>query len=72
MRSGPLEDCSLSPAEKNPVLVAAGRRGALKRWGDAPKTVRIDDLSPDQRRLIVALIDAARSNGARKAADDAA
>lgn len=50
---------------KNPVFVESGRRGARKRWG-AQRVVRLDDLTPEQRRLVSALIDAAR----REAASD--
>jgi hypothetical protein len=45
---------------KDPAKVRVGHLGARKRWGE-PRTVRIDDLTPDQRRLVLALIDAARS-----------
>ena len=48
---------------KNPVLVDAGRRGAEKRWGQ-PKSVRIDDLTPEQAHLIRLLVDAARQSKA--------
>lgn len=44
----------------NTVLSEAGRRGARQRWGP-PRHARLDDLTPDQRRLVLALIDAARS-----------
>ncbi len=53
---------------KNPVLVEAGRRGAERRWGPR-RVVRLDDLTVEQRRLIMALVDAAK---AAKVADDAA
>ena len=46
---------------KNPVLVEAGKQGALKRWGPpGTRTVNIGDLTPPQRRLVLALIEAAR------------
>lgn len=45
--------------DKNPKKVEAGRRGAEKRWGE-PRVIRLDDLTPAQRRLIVALVEAAR------------
>lgn len=51
----------MSGSDKNPVFVEAGRRGALKRWGGPPRTVRLDALTPDQRRLVLALVDAARA-----------
>ena len=47
---------------KDPVFVESGRRGAEKRWSD-PSTrvaVRIDDLTPEQRSLVLALVDAAK------------
>lgn len=37
-----------------------GRIGAEKRWGP-PRTARLDDLTADQRRLILAMIDAAKA-----------
>lgn len=49
----------LTVADKNPALVEAGRRGARARWGE-PRTVRLDELTPEQRHLVVALIDAAK------------
>lgn len=44
---------------KHPGRVEGGRKGARRRWGPT-RVVRIDDLTPDQRRLVLALIDAAR------------
>jgi hypothetical protein len=40
-----------------------GRIGARRRWGE-PKTatIKLDTLSPDQRRIVVALLDAVRNN----------
>jgi len=49
--------------EKKLTFVEAGRKGALRRWGE-PKVVRLDDLTEDQRRLVRALIEAARSQKA--------
>lgn len=47
---------------KDEVLAAAGRRGAESRWGPpGTRTVKIGDLSVPERRLVLALIDAARS-----------
>ena len=37
----------------------AGRLGARRRWGE-PRSVRLDDLTTDQRRLVLALVAAAR------------
>jgi hypothetical protein len=44
-----------------------GRIGARRRWGP-PRRINIGDLSAPQRTLILALVDAARSN--EKAAAD--
>jgi hypothetical protein len=38
---------------------ARGRLGAAKRWGPQ-RVVRLDELGPEQRRLVLALIAAAR------------
>lgn len=56
-----------SPA-KSPVLVEAGRRGARRRWG-AQRIVRLDSLTPEARRLVLALVEAAKS---RPPTDEAA
>jgi hypothetical protein len=45
---------------KNPAKVAAGKAGMRARWGAEPRIVRLDDLNPPQRRLVLALIEAAR------------
>jgi hypothetical protein len=57
---------------KDPIYVESGRRGAMKRWSDPAvrRSVRIDMLTPPQRRLVLALIDAARSEP--KVAEDVA
>lgn len=53
----------MSTTDKDPRRVAAGKAGMRARWaGHAPAVVRIDDLSPEQRRLVLALVEAARSN----------
>lgn len=44
---------------KDPAKVAAGRAGARKRWG-GQRILRLDQLTPEQRRLVLALIDAAK------------
>lgn len=49
-----------SAPPKNPVKVAAGRAGALARWGGERRVVRLDGLDPTARRLILAMIEAAR------------
>ena len=46
----------LSPRER-------GRIGARKRWGP-PRVVRLDALDPPYRRLVLALVDAARKEAA--------
>lgn len=50
-------------ALKNPTKVRAGTIGARARWGP-PRVVRLDDLSAQQRRLVLALISAAREEAA--------
>ena len=42
----------------NLVKTAAGKLGARARWGD-PGVVNLSDLTPAQRRLVLALISAA-------------
>lgn len=51
--------------QKNPVKVAAGRAGAQTRWGDTPRVVRLHDLTPEQRRLVLALVEAQRESNKR-------
>lgn len=46
---------------RDPVKVRAGRAGSLKRWGP-PRTIRLDDLAPEQRAFIVELVEVARRN----------
>jgi hypothetical protein len=43
------------------MKVRAGTIGAHTRWGDTPRVVRLDDLTPPQRRLVLALVEAARA-----------
>jgi hypothetical protein len=45
---------------KDPQKVRAGKASARKRWGETPRIVRLDALTDEQRRLVVALIDAAK------------
>lgn len=47
-------------AAKDPTKVRAGQLGAQKRWGEQPRIVRLDDLTASQKRLVVALVEAAR------------
>lgn len=42
------------------VFAAAGKRGAAKRWGP-PRLLHVGDLSPDQRRLVLAFVEMARA-----------
>lgn len=44
---------------KDPVKVRAGQIGANARWGP-PRVVRLDELTPDQRRVVVAMLEAAK------------
>lgn len=55
-----------SSVSKDPVLVEAGRRGALKRWGP-PIRVRLDDFDADEREAILAAIEAKRAAKAARA-----
>lgn len=54
---------------KNPKKQAAGKKGADARWGE-PRVVRLDDLTPAQRRLVVALVEAAREANAKSEDQD--
>jgi hypothetical protein len=45
---------------KDPRLVAAGKAGMLARWGPA-RVVRLDELRPEYRRLILAMVEAAKA-----------
>jgi hypothetical protein len=45
---------------KDPAKVAAGKAGMRARWGP-PRVVRLDSLTSEQRRLVVALVEAAKS-----------
>ena len=56
---------TLAPTRpKDPAKVKAGNAAALARWGPDRKTVRLDELTPEQRRLVLALVEAAKSAGA--------
>jgi len=45
---------------KDPRFVESGRRGARRRWGEQ-RIARLDELRPEARRLVLALIAAAKS-----------
>jgi len=45
---------------KNATKARAGLIGARRRWGD-PGVIRLDELTAPQRRLVLALVDAARA-----------
>ena len=45
---------------KDAVKVRAGTIGARRRWGE-PRVLRLDQLSPEQRRLVLALVEAAKA-----------
>jgi hypothetical protein len=45
---------------KDPAKVRAGQLGMRARWGP-PRVVRLDDLTPEQRRLVLALVEAAKA-----------
>lgn len=55
-------------AAKDPAKVRAGELGARKRWGD-PRVLRLDELTSEQRRLVLALVDAAKKAPAPVKAD---
>jgi hypothetical protein len=42
---------------RDPKRVRAGQIGARQRWGE-PRIARLDELTADQRRLVLALIGA--------------
>jgi hypothetical protein len=62
----------VSVATKDPRKVKAGKASARVRWGDTPRVVRLDTLSSAQRRLVLALVDAARAERERDEVPQAA
>lgn len=42
---------------KDPLKVRAGQMGAVKRWGDEPRVLRLDQLPDAKRRIILALVE---------------
>lgn len=60
-----------APVTRDPIKQAAGRAGAIRRWGTSPqRTVKLDDLSAVERRLVLALIEAVRDHAAEVDHDD--
>jgi hypothetical protein len=53
----------LDQSSKDPRRVRAGQAGMRARWGE-PRVLRIDDLQPNERRLVLALVEAVRSEKA--------
>lgn len=59
----------MSYPEKDPKRVRAGHIAARARWGE-PRVLRLDELSPEKRRIILALVELAEPE--RQAVADAA
>ena len=55
-------------AEGSPSPRERGRMGARRRWGAEPRVVRLDELTPAQRRLVLALVEAAKAEHTAAAA----
>lgn len=53
-------DTLVSPRPKDAQRSRAGRIGMDARWHPLPRVVDIGDLNNAQRRLVLALVDAAR------------
>lgn len=51
---------TLPPELRDAQKVAAGHASAEKRWGPR-RVVRLDDLTAPQRRVVLALIEAAKA-----------
>jgi hypothetical protein len=59
-----LETAAVSiPRDLSEKRARAGRIGARRRWGE-PGVLDLADLTPPQRRLVLALVDAARNEKA--------
>ena len=52
-------------SDKDPRLVEAGKRGALRRWGPSHRPY-IGDLRPERRQNILARIEAEREAQSRE------
>ncbi len=63
---------AMTMTAKNPTKARAGRLGARSRWGPEPRIVRLDALTDSQRRLVLALVAAAREEAAPDLSTDAA
>ena len=63
----------MNVATKDPRKVKAGKASARARWGnEPPRHIRLDELDAPARRLVVALIDAARAERERENTSQAA
>lgn len=59
--------------QRDPQKVAAGRAGGYATWApDRRHTVRLDELRPAERALVVALVDGLRAAEAARAQADLA
>jgi hypothetical protein len=55
-------DSPEAPPARDPKKVRAGQIGAEARWHErTPRVLHIEDLTIEQRRLVLALVEAARS-----------
>lgn len=62
----------LSASPKSPARVRRGIVAARARWGP-PRIARLDDLTPEQRDVVLALINAQRrANGTTAGREEAA
>lgn len=52
--------------DKDPAKVRAGQIGARRRWGEQ-RVIHLDQLSPEQARLVRALVAAAKAARADQA-----
>ncbi len=59
-------------ATKDPVKVRAGLAGSRIRWGPVTRVARLDELTDPQRRLVLALVAAAKEEAAPDVSTDAA
>lgn len=63
-------------SDKDPRRVESGRRSAAKRWAQADpatrKNIRLDGLTPPQRAVVIARVEALRNANAREEAESTA